>query len=299
MMLRFPDFIVIGAEKAGTTWLSARLNEQCGIAFSRPFEISFFDNEGNYAKGPGWYASHFSHTGNCELVGEKTPGYFWTMRPASAGSSDIAERMHALLPNTKLIVIFRDPVDRGISAFNHYVRTRDISPFADPDPIMERALDIDEDPFGLVSQGLYAQSLTRYLSVYPREQIQTLFFEDDIVKRPMATVARTLQFLGQPTDSQTGHIMQPNKAGRRFGRWWPENKRMHSRIGLVLNYYAPKITPIVSAIDRFLPEQAEIRPSPKMLQRLREFFAPQNQQLFNLINRRTEAWGKDDASCDR
>lgn len=275
---RLPDFIIIGAEKAGTTWLGKRLDEQTGVFLSRPLEIHYFDHEENYRLGVDWYASHFANTGVDELAGEKTPGYLWAARPIAAGPQNIPQRMHDLLPSARLIVIFRDPVDRVISALNHQIRGRNLSPYVNADEIVAQAYDIDDDRYGLISQGLYALQLERYLKMYPREQIHVMFFEDDIVGAPQAALEGVMRFLGRSAGA-------PLKR-----RLWPENKRMHSRTALIMNYYVPALSRLISAVDRFMPEQPEIRPSDKCVARLREYFAPHNRALFDLVGRSTDTW---------
>ena len=115
-----PDFVIIGTQKAGTTWLAARLAEQPGIFLPRPFEVHFFDREDNYGRGTAWYAERFRSAPVGALVGEKTPDYLWTQRPPDRGPNDIPHRMYTLLPNARLVLVLRDPVRRAISALNQH-----------------------------------------------------------------------------------------------------------------------------------------------------------------------------------
>lgn len=278
MGMRLPDFVIIGAQKAGTTWLGYRLLEQAGIFLPRPLEAHFFDQNENYAKGLEWYASRFEGAPADAAVGEKTPDYLWTIRPERRGPNDIPELMYKTLPEAKLVVLLRDPIKRAISALNHNVRSRKLSPFVDPDAVLTRSLDPANDRYGLIGRGHYLMHLQRFLEFYPRERIHVIFFEDDIVKAPQETVNSVMSFLGRGN-------AQPLRPRSR-----PENKRMNSRLGLVLNYYAPRLSPLISALDRALPSAPEIRPSPSCEARLREHFAPHNDALFAFLGRRTQAW---------
>jgi len=275
---RFPDFIVLGAQKAGTTWLGARLNEQPGVFLPNPFEVNYFSHARNYKKGPDWYAAKFENAPADSIVGEKTPGYFWTVRPPAWGPNDIPERMHDLVPDARLIVVLRDPVKRAISALNHYVRSRAFSPFVNPDKVLTEALEPAREKFGLIGHGLYLRNLKRYLTLYPRERICVLFFEDDIVASPDATLDRVMRFLGREKK-------QPIKEPLR-----PENRRMNSRVGLIANYFAPRLGPVVSAVDRLMPAGSEIVPSDECRARLYDYFAPHNEALFEFLGRKTDAW---------
>src|SRR5215831_5400325 len=140
MTARPPDFIIIGAQKAGTTWLRARLVSQPGL-FMFPKEIHFFDVPARYARGMEWYLGHFDAAPAGVVVGEKTPDYFWTNGPAHHGPAGIPERMHKSLPDARLIAVLRDPVMRAVSQLNHLIRARVLSPFVDPDAVLMRALD--------------------------------------------------------------------------------------------------------------------------------------------------------------
>jgi hypothetical protein len=278
MNARLPHFVIIGTQKAGTTWLGARLAEQPGIFFPRPFEVHFFDRDDNYGRGTAWYAEQFSLAADGALVGEKTPDYFWTVRPPDRGSNDIPRRMHGLLPEARLVVVLRDPVRRAISAVNHFVRARWLSPFIHPDDVLGEALDPARDRYGMIGRGLYLTHLRRFLEFYPREQLHVMFFEDDLVATPKAALNELLAFLGR------GSAKEITKRSR------PENSRMNSRLSVIVNYHVPALIPLVSVVDRALPAAQQIEPSPAFRARLYEYFEPHNGALFEFLGRGTHAW---------
>ena len=278
MTARLPDFVIIGAQKAGTTWLGARLAEQPSVFMSPVLEVRYFSRPDLYAKGLDWYAGHFADAPADAVVGEKTPDYLWTVRPEGRGPNDIPERMHKAVPDARLLVALRNPVKRAISAFNHIIRTRKISPFADPDTVLTAALDPANDRFGLIGRGHYLVHLRRFLEFYPREQMLTVFFEDEVVKAPQATLEKVMTFLNRRAS--------PPVQRRR----WPENKRMNTRLGLILNYHMPKLAPVISVIDRLLPEAPAFTPSPACTARLHEHFDSHNRALFSFLGRSTDAW---------
>ena len=128
----FLNFIIIGTQKAGTTWLSRRLNEHPEI-FLPPNELHYFDLDQNYKKGLDWYRKQFNDKPkDAKSVGEKTPDYLWTNRPHQ-NKINIAERIHQLDPDLKLIIILRNPVKRAISAYNHFLRNGWINFKENPD----------------------------------------------------------------------------------------------------------------------------------------------------------------------
>jgi len=71
-----PNFLIIGAQKSGTTWL-ARILKQHPEIFVYGKEIHFFDRQQNFDKGIDWYKGHFEEIPHKQFVGEKTPDYLW------------------------------------------------------------------------------------------------------------------------------------------------------------------------------------------------------------------------------
>jgi Sulfotransferase domain len=206
-----PDFLVIGAQKAGTTALYAYLRWHPSIGGPSWKEVSFFDR--HYARGASWYRGQFPNAlrlrlarrnGAHPIVGEASPSYlFHPLAP---------ERVAALLPDVRLIAILRDPVDRALSHYHHEVSLG-------REPLsFEHALEREEertrgevermidDPayfshawwnFTYRARGLYAEQLERWLAVVPRERLLVLASEE-LLGRPDETYARVLEFLGAP-----------------------------------------------------------------------------------------------------
>ena len=106
-----PDFLVIGAQKAGTTALYAYLRWHPGITGPSWKEVSFFDR--HWWRGEFWYRGQFPLRSGQRLVGEASPSYlFHPLAP---------ERVRSLVPEAKLIALVRDPVDRAYSHYQHEV----------------------------------------------------------------------------------------------------------------------------------------------------------------------------------
>ena len=106
-----PDFLVIGAQKAGTTALYAYLRWHPSIAGPFWKEVSFFDR--HWARGEAWYRGQFPLRSSGKLVGEASPSYvFHPLAP---------ERVFSLVPDVKLVVLLREPGDRAYSQYQHAV----------------------------------------------------------------------------------------------------------------------------------------------------------------------------------
>jgi len=117
-----PNFLVIGAQKGGTTALYRYLREHPAVLCATPKEVHYFNVE--YQRSPGWYLAHFPLTtrgaavrrrlGVRPAVGEVTPAYLFHPR--------VPERVHAFDPGLKLVAVLRDPVERAYSQYQMQLR---------------------------------------------------------------------------------------------------------------------------------------------------------------------------------
>src|SRR5687768_13237463 len=99
---RLPDFLIIGAQRGGTTSLYRYLTEHPEIDPAVRKEIHFFSR--HHEQGLDWYRAHFPRRDESSLVGEASPNYL--VHP------DVPARVAAALPRVKLIALLRNPVDR-------------------------------------------------------------------------------------------------------------------------------------------------------------------------------------------
>ena len=112
---RLPDFVIIGAQRCGTSSLYSYLIEHPQIAPATRKELHYFDL--NYAAGDEWYRSQFPQfpdtpfDGRLTVTGEASPYYLF--HPMAA------ERCASVVPDAKLIVMVRDPVERAYSHYHH------------------------------------------------------------------------------------------------------------------------------------------------------------------------------------
>ena len=195
-----PDFLVLGAQKAGTTALYAYLRWHPGITGPSWKEVSFFDR--HWWRGERWYRGHFPLRSGGRLVGEASPSYlFHPLAP---------ERARALVPDARLVALVRDPVARAYSHYQHEVALgRESLAFedalaAEPGRTAGEVDRLVADPRAFsrawwdhtyVARGLYAEQLERWLEHYPREQLLVVP-TDDLGDRPAETYAEIVRFLG-------------------------------------------------------------------------------------------------------
>lgn len=171
-----PDFIGIGVQRAGTSWLYQCLNEHKEIHLPAK-ELHFFDRK--YDKGMDWYLSLFDKESQHKVTGEFTPDYI----SCEFSMKQIAEHF----PSAKLIVLLRDPFERAYSAYNLHVTYGD-------DKGQTFAEAIEEHP-SFIEKSLYYDQLQRVFELFPKEQVAVYDF-DDVAKRPLWLVQSIYEFLG-------------------------------------------------------------------------------------------------------
>lgn len=193
MSTDLPDFIVIGAMKCGTTSLHYYLRSHPDIFMPREKELDYFSNESNYEKGESWYRSKFQE--NNLLNGEASPNY--TKAHLFKG---IPEKMYQLLPNVKLIYLYRDPVER---AYSHYIHS--LSSGREK-KAPEEALTADSN-YLLTSR--YYWQLNHYLKFYPRSHF-LLIDSDELKRHRKKALSRVYRFLNVD-DFYEDEIIEKNR----------------------------------------------------------------------------------------
>lgn len=114
-----PNIIVIGAQKAGSTWFHAMLGDHPDIFMSEKKELKYFDKLNQSDESYATYLSNFDAAGSASYRGESTPGYFWTNTERAATPERIK---HRLGTDVLFFLALRNPVERAISAYWHHFR---------------------------------------------------------------------------------------------------------------------------------------------------------------------------------
>ena len=197
-MPRPVDFIVIGANKGGTTALHAYLSEQPAFSVPETKELHFFDDD----EGVDWaapdyrqYHGRFPAGGWDKIVGEATPIYcFW---PHSL------ERIARYNPAVRLVFLLRDPVERAWSHWKmEFARGNENNPFAwcireGRARLHARSPDGHRRAFSYVERGFFGRQLERIYALFPREQVR-IVRAGDLKSRPDEVMAQLSAFLGAP-----------------------------------------------------------------------------------------------------
>ena len=215
-----PNFIGIGAQKCATTWIYEILRDHPEVTLSHKKEIDFFSY--HYDHGMQWYKDNFVDSAQSKVVGEISPSYFH--EPA------VPQRVKHHMPQAKLIVSLRDPLQRSISNHKHEVR---VGHFSGDDLSFEAGM--ANNPM-YVEQGLYAKHYSRWCEYFPPEQIFVVFYED-IVKDRYAVAKNIYRFLDIDENHQSAAVDNKSNPGHinRFAGLEKFRNSLHygaKRIGL-------------------------------------------------------------------
>lgn len=171
-----PQFLVVGVQKGGTTSLYHHLAEHPRVRLGRVKEYHFFDE--HFGRGLEWYRGQLPALEPGEITGDFTPLYIF--------HPHALERIAQYLPEARLIVLLRDPVDRAYSHYHHEVRLgREARSFeaaiAEEPEMVERewARMIDDPDYfspelqrhSYLTRGHYDEQLARLFGLFPREQV--------------------------------------------------------------------------------------------------------------------------------
>ncbi|MBV8889373.1 MAG: sulfotransferase [Alphaproteobacteria bacterium] len=174
---RLADFICVGAQKAGTSWLYRQLLGHPSI-YMRTKETNFFMQQRPAAQ----YAAFFAEARADQLTGDISPNYM--------GRTEIAGRIHALCPQARLIMLLRDPVAR---AHSQWKMSRALGNMPLETTLLEAFAD---DLNRLRTRGEYAAILKGYLRLFELGKQLAVFWYDDIRDRPERLIRRVACHIG-------------------------------------------------------------------------------------------------------
>jgi hypothetical protein len=280
-----PNFLIIGVQKAATTWLAQCLGEHPNVFMSDKKELFFFDNY--FDKGLAWYEAHFDEWAGEAAIGEATPGYIFSLEAPG--------RIKAVLGDeAKLIVSLRHPVDRAYSAFGQYMRQGRVPAKTDFPTFFRQG-----DPLNMRRRGHYVADLKRYLTHFPRENLLVLIYEE-LKEDNRQAIGDCFAFLG--VDPQFIPESLTVKANKGISQ-----RIFHSQADALRRYVAAKVKLLprgleepVSGVGRRayrhlilerLPVQTRYEPpDPELRQELVRDFMPDIRQLEDLLDRDLSAW---------
>ena len=195
--MRLPDFLGIGTQKGGTTYLHGLLQQHPQVYLANPKELHYFSL--HHHRGLEWYCHHFDTATADQCCGEVTPYYLF--HPFAA------ERIATALPNVKLIVLLRDPVERTLSQYFHSKRlglepleleealAAEPQRLADAEAALKRGeVHKSHQQHSYLSRSRYERQLFRFEKLFLSAQMLVLSSED-LFEHPKQIWERVLAFL--------------------------------------------------------------------------------------------------------
>lgn len=250
-----PDFVIIGAMRCGTSQFYSLLTRHPDIQRAAAKEVHYFDRPERFEKGVEWYRRCFPSPrwtdGRRSITGEATPRYL--------ADPLVPERMVQVVPEARLIVLLRNPVDRAYSHYHLAVRrgheTRSFEEVVEEEQAWLSAK--ESGASGYVSppvssqghspdplaRGIYVDQIQRWRRFYDEEQMLILRSED-FFKRSTDTMKLVQDFLGLPyrkldlpprkTSRRTDYQydpMNPATRQRLEAFFEPHNQRLYEYLG--------------------------------------------------------------------
>lgn len=207
-----PDFLVIGAQKSGSTTLYDYLVQHSDVRAALTKEVHYFDN--HFHRGAGWYRSNFplaTRRQRTWLTGEASPYYL--LHPLAPG------RAASTVPEAKILVTLRHPVDRTYSHYQHErAKGYETLPFTEALAREEartseawealRSGAVDEasvvQHHTYLARSRYDEQIARWLEHYPLESLLAISAEE-LFRDPGPVLRRVFAFLGLDPDVQVEH----------------------------------------------------------------------------------------------
>lgn len=177
-----PDFLGLGAQKCGSTWLYYMLRKHPGLYVPPVKELHFWDQ--NRAHGLDWYRAQFADAPEGAKTGEVTPAY--AILPPQA----VAE-VRREFPEARLVYLMRNPVERAWSGALMAVTKAEMT----PDEASDRWFIDHFRSAGSTARGDYETCLRVWLSAFPTEQLRC-FLYDDVLAEPRGVLTETARHIG-------------------------------------------------------------------------------------------------------
>lgn len=283
-----PTFLLIGAQKAGTTWLADLLDQHPEVFTPSRKELHHFDLHAEYEHGFDAYLAQFSAAGTAAAIGEATPNYLGVLSVPTGTQqrletegvtladhpeviADPAGAIHGVLPDLKLIVILRDPVARALSGWRHHIRRRRLSP--------RHSFRSGCGRHGILTMGFYHHHLSRWFELYDPSRFLILSFEDDVVGDPLATARRAYAHIGVDPDFVPARLTE--RSNERSSDLELHLRQVSPRLAQTLASVVPPIRRV---------NWPRIAPTDDELRFLAELYADDVTALEERLDRRFERW---------
>lgn len=271
-----PNFLYIGPDKSGSTWIYETLKRHPDIYVPKIKDIYYFDKY--FYRGTKWYESFFESARNRKAIGELSHDYMY--------SKDAARRIKECIPNVKLVTCLRDPVDRAVSCYNYCVRlglvTGEFEEAAKRYPT-------------IVSNSFYFKALKNYFEYFDRSQIFVLWYKD-LVAQPLEfarQLFRILEVNESVADSASGNRVLEAGAPRNviLARTAKHAAKVLRHMGFItLLGHLKSSTLVQKSLYKSYSSGVIKSPEGQTRDKLRKLYYPDILQLQELLDVKLSSW---------
>ena len=231
-----PNFIGIGAQRAGTTWIYNCLKEHPEVFVSEKKELHYFYL--HFDKGLQWYCEHFENSEKFIAVGEITPNYMY---------HEIAvQRIIETIPEVKIFCVLRNPIERAISAFQLLHKRYEGLTFEQ----------VIEDETKIIDDSKYTNHLNYIERLVPEKNLKVMFY-DDLKENPKQFISDLYSYLGvdnsyipKSVTKNYNKIIYPKlqEALYKFKLHWLINIVKKSPLDKIIRGYKSRNNPVKNSI---------------------------------------------------
>jgi len=292
-----PDFFIVGAPKCATSALYHYLKMHPDIFMSVPKELNYFATDVTspyFVKDKKQYLSLFDNSANYKRVGEASVWHLY--------SKEAANGIHEMVPDAKIIIMIRNPVDmiysyHGQRLFNG---TEDITDFADAIlaiPDRKQGKRLPKEPYPI--EGLfyldianYTEQIKRYIDKFGKKNVHVIIF-DDFKTDSRTEYAKTLEFLG--LGSQIPHELSDDNISRNASKQYKNKfiKRLIKNPPRLFTILGKLLIPNRALRQKLLRKikimNIEWKPrselNPELYQELKNHYREEIENLSRLLNR--------------
>lgn len=263
-----PNFLVLGAQRSGTTSLCNYLNQHPDVYISEPKEPLYFERTEEHSQGLSFYSrKYFRGWDHQQAIGDGNPNNLYLPH--------VPQLVRYALPEAHLIVILRNPVDR---AYSHWWMR-----CSSGTEKLDFASALKKYP-GYLERGYFSLQIRRYMELYPKPQIKLVFFQD-LVNDPLSMVRELWDFIGVDSSYQLKSTRPRNAA-------WG-NTKIASLIRLTLKYQIQRLAPEIlrSSVRSAI---GTISKPPEIDSEVRSWllrhYEPYNRELESIAGRNLSEW---------
>lgn len=275
--MTLPNFLIVGAQKCGTTSLYDILNNHPEVNMSIIKEINFFTLEKKYIQGLKLYSSFFlKPKEEHKITGESSPGYMNNLQ--------IPEKIYNDLGEVKIVMILRDPVKRAYSQYwdnrRHLKET-----LSESEIINEYLTDkYNSKSRGYFSRGVYIKYIEEYLKYFKRSDIHIMIFEE-LIDNPKKELKKLYNFLRIDDSDEFLYLSKYSNSSmiwnNNFYKFFLQNPNFNKYLNKHIRRFF------------FFGKKQKYKyplPSGANLKILQEFYKPWNKDLESFLSRKISNW---------